>query len=174
MKWDRETVIAISFIVLSLGSAVYLSSITLNYLNYYPALGTLTAQITSVSVVPGMNWSRIDSRITVSNPSGYSGMLVSEAYTFMFFKNNNGSSLFTDFPPRGDQAIANQLKPHSTLPANVVTRLYPNDAGSLQSFDSESSAIMANVTLTVLVTTFLAPSVGQYSITVNSVLPLAS
>lgn len=174
MRWDRQRLIIVSFIVLSLGSAAYLSVITLNYLNYYPALGTLAAHIDSVSVVPGSNYSRIDTRITVSNPSGYTGIVLSEASTSMFFDNeSNATFLFTDFPVTGDQTIGVHLAPHSTIGQDVVTRLYPSDASSLMSFASQRNGIAANVTLTVLLTTFLASSVGQYSLIVNSLVPLA-
>ena len=174
MKWDRPRMILVAFMALSLTSAIYLSAITLNYLNYYPALGTLTAQVDSVSIVPGTNYSRIVARVTVSNPSGYSGVELSEDHTAMFFVNeNNGSLLFTGVQPQGDQPIGVQLLPHSSSTNDVLTQLYPSQASSLKSFAS-TSPIMANVTLTVSLTTFLTPAVGQYTILTSSSIPVSA
>src|SRR5437879_8512756 len=167
MRWNREQLVAVAFILLSVGSAGYLSSITLNYLNYYPALAQLTVKVNSVSIVQGSNWSTIDSRISISNPSDYSGFSIGDAVLSMFFEATNSND--TLYPGGVSttvvQKVGGQLATHSTVSAVIMTRLSSDQASSLQSFDTtHTGQVLANGTLTVQVITFLDPLVGRYSI----------
>src|SRR5207253_7726039 len=141
MRWDRERLFAVAFILLSVGSVGYLSVITLNYLTYYPALGQLTAQVDSVSIVHGSIWSTIDSRISISNPADYSGFSLGDAVLSMFFEATNSND--TLYPGGAStnvvQTVGGQLATHSTVSAVIVTQLTPEQASSLQSFDTTHS-----------------------------------
>ena len=175
MRWDRERLVAVAFILLSVGSVGYLSVITLNYLNYYPALGQLTAQVDSVSIVQGSNWSTIDSRISISNPSDYSGFSLGDAVLSMFFEATNSNDTF--YPGGAStnvvQTVGGQLATHSTVSAVIVTQLSPEQASSLQSFDTtHSGQVLAKGTLTVQVITFLDPLIGRYSISAMYAVPV--
>jgi hypothetical protein len=174
MRWDREKLLPVSFVILSLGSAVYLSSITLNYLNYYPALGQLTAQVDSVSVVQASNSSRVSSQISISNPSDYSGFRIGEAEVSMFFRAMNSSdTLFLSSLANYVQPVGGQLATRSTVSATIQVQLSPSEASSFESFDTTySGRVFANVTLTVSVITFLDPLVGRYPISSNTVVPV--
>ncbi len=175
MRWDRERLVAVAFILLSVGSAGYLSSITLNYLNYYPALRQLNAKVDSVSIIQGSNWSTIDSRISISNPSDYSGFSLGDAVLSMFFEATNSND--TLYPGGAStnvvQTVGGKLATHSTVSAVIVTQLTPEQASSLQSFDTtHSGQVLANGTLTVQVITFLDPLIGRYPISVTYAVPL--
>jgi hypothetical protein len=177
LRLDRETIIATSFILLSIGSAVYMTSITLNYLNYYPALAQLSAQIDSTSVVRGSNSSMIDTRITVSNPSAYSGFKPAEADVSMSLQVNNSSARLFSGNNQLDtiQTISVQLGPHSSFETDVVTELSPENSASLGQFVSQNQgSVMANVTLTVYMITFLTPVVGRTPIMTSSYLSLST
>jgi hypothetical protein len=163
--------------LLSIGSAVYLTSITLNYLNYYPALEELSARIDSTSVVQGSNWSKIDTRITVSNPSAYSGFNPAEADVSMSLQaNNSQATLFSGNNQLNTiQTISGQLGPHSSFETDVVTQLSTENAASLQQFIGQNpGSVMANVTLTVYVITFLDPTVGRIPVKTSGYLPLST
>jgi len=175
MRWNREQLVAVAFILLSVGSAGYLSSITLNYLNYYPALAQLTVRVDSVSIVQGSNWSTIDSRISISNPSDYSGFSLGDAVLSMFFEATNSND--TLYPGGAStnvvQTVGGQLATHSTVSAVIVTQLTPEQASSLQSFDTtHSGQVLAKGTLTVQVITFLDPLIGRYSISAMYAVPV--
>jgi len=175
MRWNREQLVAVAFILLSVGSAGYLSSITLNYLNYYPALAQLTVRVDSVSIVQGSNWSTIDSRISISNPSDYSGFSLGDAVLSMFFEATNSND--TLYPGGAStnvvQTVGGQLATHSTVSAVIVTQLSPEQASSLQSFDTtHSGQVLAKGTLTVQVITFLDPLIGRYSISAMYAVPV--
>lgn len=175
MKWDRQRAVTLSFIVLSLGSAVYLSVITLNYLNYYPGISQLSAQIDSVSIVQGSNYSRIDTRITVSNPSDYSGFTVAEADSLTFLDSQTSSAtLFTGTGLIQENLVINKsIGPHSIFDTDVPTNLSPSQAGDLAAFEkSQNGNVMANMTLTIQVFTFLAGPAGPVKVVANSNLPL--
>ncbi len=49
MRYDREQIVAFSFVLLSIGSAVYISAASLNYLGLYPALAEVQVQLTKVT-----------------------------------------------------------------------------------------------------------------------------
>jgi hypothetical protein len=175
MRWDRERAVAVAFILLAVGSAGYLSFITLNYLNYYPALGQLAVQVDAASIVQGSNWSTIDTRITISNPSDYSGFSLGDAVLSMFFQASNSND--TLYPGGAStnvvQTVGGKLATHSTVSAVIVTQLTPEQASSLQSFDtSHGGQVIANGTLTVQVITFLDPLIGRYSISAMYAVPL--
>lgn len=175
MNWSRERILATCFILLAVGSAIYLSAITLNYLNYYPGLSQLSTQIDAVSVMQGSNFSRIDTRITISNPSDYSGFTISEADSSTFFDSHtssarlfNGTSLLQE-----NLILGNPIPPHSTLNGNIVTNLNPTQAGDLAAYEkSQNGNVMANMTLTVQVSTFLTGPTGRVYISVSGDLPL--
>src|SRR5947199_10312988 len=70
----------LSFVVLSVGSAIYISAAAVNYLLLNPALDQIqneqSFQVDRLSLVQslGSNMSSLEVQITVRNPSGYSGL----------------------------------------------------------------------------------------------------
>lgn len=174
MRWEREKLVAVSFIIISLGSALYLSSITLNYLNYYPALGKLTARVDRVSIVQGSNSSGINSQISISNPSDYSGFSLGDAEVSISFQTtSSNATLFLASLANEVQPIGGKLATHSTVSANITGQLSPAEASSFESFHTTySGSVLANVTLTVQVITFLDPLVGRYPIVSNDLVPV--
>lgn len=171
MKWDRQRLVATAFLFLSVGSGLYLSSISLNYLNYYPGLSQLTAQVDSVAIVTGSNYSRVDTKVTFSNPSSYSGYTVFEADSSTFFDAQGGNAtLFTGTGLLQENLIVDRpLGPHSAMTSNILTQLSPSKAGQLFSFEKNNNGLVAaNVTLTVQITTFLTAPTGPIHYNSNS------
>ena len=170
--------VAISFSLLCVGSALYLSAATLNYLNYYPALGQIGSHIRvdNVSVVQGTNQSRIDSRITIENPTDYAGLRLGEASLSMFFQvKDTNTSLFSVNTLNEIQPIGGDLGPHSTVSHNVVIQLTPEKASSFASFiGSYDGRVIAKVTLTVDIITFLDSVTGRLSYSWVGDLPLSN
>src|SRR5207245_3159463 len=75
IKLDRKKIVPVSFILLSLTSAVYISEATINYLRFWPALSQLEAHISKVVLTREANPNQtiLSVHFVVSNPSDYTG-----------------------------------------------------------------------------------------------------
>jgi hypothetical protein len=176
MRWDGNMIVATSFILLCVGSAAFLSVSTLNYLNYYPALGKIQVQVDSVSIVQGSNQSRIDSHVVVTNPTDYWGLRLGNAVVVMFFtvRDSNVTLFGGGVAPRQEELVGGQLGAHSTVSSNIILQLNHQDATSLASFmRSYDGRVIASVTLTVEVITFLVTVTGRLPYIVTQDLPLS-
>src|ERR1700758_2651329 len=109
MSWDKQRIVATSFILLTIGSAAFLSISTLNYLNYYPALGKIYVQIDKVFVDPS-NRSTIDTRVTIVNPTSYVGFRLGNVVVDLYVRvRDSNVTLFEGIRPRGEQLVGGQL-----------------------------------------------------------------
>ncbi|HZF21268.1 MAG TPA: hypothetical protein VEZ43_02225 [Dongiaceae bacterium] len=171
-------VIATSFVLLSIGSAAYLSAATLNYLNYYPARGQVNSalRVDSVSIVPGSNFSRIDSRVSIGNPTDYAGFRLGDAIVSIFFKvSNSNATLFEGVHLVQTETVGGQLGPHSTVSRDIIVQLGPESVSSFASFNSSyAGRVIAAVVLTVQVITFLNTVTGRDSYMTTQDVPLSS
>src|SRR5260370_16129347 len=127
MRWDRNMEVGPSYILLSVGSAAYLSESTLNYLNYCPALGKIQYQVDGVSVVQGSNQSRIDSHVIVANPTDYRGFRLGYVVVVMFFKvRDSHVTLFGGgAPPRQEELLVRQFGVHSMVSSDFIFEFNP-------------------------------------------------
>ncbi len=77
-RWGFRRVLVLVFTILSMVSVVYISVASANYLNYYPSLGSIDQQISSVVYRRDAvsNQTSIVSHIIVDNPTDYSGFTV--------------------------------------------------------------------------------------------------
>ena len=169
-------VVATSFIFLTVGSVAFLSVSTLNYLNYYPALGKIQYQVDNVSVLQASNQSRINSHVVVTNPTDYRGFRLGNIKVAMFFKvkDSNVTLFGGSAAPVQEELVGGQLGAHSTVSSDVVVQLNPADATSFASFiRSYDGRVIATVTLTVEVITFLVTVYGREYYTVTQDLPLS-
>ena len=176
MRRDRGFVIAASFVLLSIGSAVYLTVVTVNYLNYYPALGQVYVRTDSVFIVPGSNNSMISSGVSVVNPTDYVGFRLGEAIvTLSFHVSDTNATLFGGVHLVQSETVGVELAPHSTVSRNLIFQLNAEDANSFSSFvKTYAGRIVATVVLTVQVITFLNTVTGRDYYMVTQDLPLSS
>lgn len=176
LRRDRGFLIAATFILLSVGSGVYLTVVTLNYLNYYPALGQIHLRAESVSAVPGSNSSKIDTRVSVENPTDYLGLRLGDAVvTLSFHANDTNATIFGGVHLVQTENVGVQLNPHSTVSRDLVVQLNAEDASTFDSFiRSYTGRVIATVILTVQLITFLNTVTGRDSYTITQDLPLSS
>ncbi len=176
MRWDKEKVVAASFILLGVGSAVFLSVSTLNYLNYYPALGKIQLQIDSVSIVQGSNQSRIDSHVTIVNPTSYAGFRLGNAIVDLYFliSGSNVTLFGAGVHPQQAELIGVQLGANSVVSSDVIVQLNPMNASSFASFiASYDGRVIASVRFTVEIITFLITVYGREYYDTTKDLPLS-
>ncbi len=164
------------FIALSVGSAVYLSLATLNYLSFYPSLAHLQPSTLKISLQgnTSANLSFL-AQISVSNPSGYSGFTLEDLSlkVYLTASSNSSSSLFATGAPEASQVVARPLTPHSTFFSNIVIPLNPQEAESLLNFNrTYNGRITAHADLTITIITFLDPVMGRIPIESMDILPL--
>ena len=163
MSWDRQRIVATSFILLTLGSVAFLSISTLNYLNYYPALGKIYVQIDKVFVDPGSNPSNITTRVTIVNPTSYVGFRLGNVIVNLYFRvKDSNVTLFEGISPQGEQLVGGQLGANSNVTSDVKVHLNPENASSFASFvNSYGGRVIASVQASAEVVTFLVTVYGR-------------
>lgn len=181
MKYDRNQIVAFSFIVLSAGSAIYVSMATLNYLRFYPALSQVQSQIDTISFTSssGTSMPTLLAQITVRNPTEYSGLRLGDvALRIIFYVQGNRSlSLFDNISTvvLGSQRAGVPLGPESTQHVIVSISLDSQHATSLASFNSaHQGQVIAEVGLRVDIDTFLDSVTGSTPFTRIQDIPLSS
>lgn len=180
MRYDGGLILGLSFLIVCLVSAAYISSASIDYLQLYPALGHVQAQVQVVSLPSGpvsvpFN---ITVRATTSNPSDYSGFKLANAMATIYFYalSNNSITLFSGGNSvTGDQAIGQPLGPHDTITTSIPVLLDRSQSNQLSSFyESNNRAVMARVLLTSSLITFLDSVVGHYNVMTEQNVTLSS
>lgn len=170
MRHDGELILGLSFLIMSLTSAAYISSASIDYLQLYPALGQVEAQVQVVSIPSGTMSVpfNITVRTTTSNPSDYSGFKLANSMVTIYFYavSNNNITLFTGGNSvTGDQAVGQPLGPHATITTSIPVLLDKSQSNQLASFyENNNRAVMARILLTSGLITFLNSVVGHYNV----------
>lgn len=175
MKFDRGLIIALSFVLLSLGSATYVSLAALNYLRLYPALdemqNQMPYQVDKLSFVAGANYneSTLTAQISVSNPSDYSGFRLRTVSLSLFLYDQANRSITLFSTPNvldASQTVQGQLGPHAVDSITLAVPLTSDQARQIVSFDnSYSGNVMGEVNLRIDIVTFLVPVTGSVAFT---------
>jgi hypothetical protein len=180
VNYDPGRLFAISFLFLSIGSAVYVSVATVNYLSLYPALGQIQIQVVSLSFTqsPSINQSSLTAVISVSNPAEYSGLEVGDvsAVASLYVNTNQSITLFTGANQLSAERIGlDQLRPNSTYSESISFKLSPQQITEIVSFISNyKGEVMAVIYPTVDVVTFLQSVTGPVQYTQTQYLSLST
>lgn len=167
MNYDRPTLVGLAFLALTIGSALYVAYSAANYLQLYPALNQFQYKADSVQLIPGQDANRttIIVHITVSNPTGYSGLRLGDAIVYMYFyaKNNDSNTLFRgQYRIAVSQQFGADLPPHSTVTKNVTITLNSQESNSLRMFQATyPGQVVASLSLTVEVITYFVSVSGR-------------
>jgi hypothetical protein len=180
MRHDRELILGLSFLIVSLTSAAYISSASIDYLQLYPALGQVEAQVHSVSFPSGSVTMPFELTVgaTTSNPTDYSGFQLADALATinLYAGNNDSITLFSGGNSiTGDQAIGHPLGPHATITTSIPVLLDKNQANQLATFYANNNrTVIARVLLTASLITFLDSVVGHYTVTTQQNVTLSA
>jgi len=180
LKYDRSQIVALSFIILSVGSVVYVSTAALNYLRFYPALSQVQFQTDSISYtsITGSNASALLAQITVRNPTDYSGLILGAVALRIYFyvQSNRSNTLFGNSSIlTASQRPLVQLRASSTQHISISVPLSSQEAALLASFNSKySGQVIADAALRVDIDTFLDSVTGSTSFTRTQDIPLSS
>jgi hypothetical protein len=179
---DRKRIIALSFVLLSIGSAVYISAASLNYLGLYPALAEVQVQLTKVTFLQNPNnisQSTLNTFVNVSNPAGYSGLRVGPRISltiFLYVETNRSITLFG--PPNTiivTPTISAPLPSDSVYSAIIPAELTPQQTNQTVSFiNHHMNDVGVEVTYTVNILTFLESVTGAVIYTDTRDIPLSS
>src|SRR6266849_4210009 len=154
------------FTVLSASSAVYLISSTWNYLHFYPSLDQLQPFIPQVTLSGlSTNQSRIEVKVILENPQGYTGITIVNVYTQLYF-NTSSTSLFQDHPLVTTQNPRIPLGGDGATSFLVGYVLGQNDTSTFTRFyNSNAGHITAHATFTIRLSTFQDAAAGQILLT---------
>ena len=170
------------FVLLSVGSAIFVSLATLNYLRFYPALGQVQngVNVDKLTYNPGIGSAQptVTIHFTISNPTDYSGFRVGRATveTFFFQQTNQSNTRFYGSNRlNGSLSVGGQLDPNSVRTVSIPLGLTPQQASDLSMFNSMySGQVIGEVNLRVDIVTFLVSVTGSVPITGKWDLPLTT
>jgi hypothetical protein len=181
LRLGRSGLVALSFVILSVGSAFYVSAATINYLRLYPALSNVQFQLENLAFLNGPSPSQysLTARIVVANPTDYSGFrLNSVSFTNLFFylRSNASKTLFS--APNSlssSEALHTQLGPNSVVSESLPIPLTNEQANELASFNtSHYGDVMGSLELRVDILTFLEATTGSVPFTGTQNITLSS
>jgi hypothetical protein len=180
LRYDRSALVALSFVLLSVGSAFYLSAATLNYLRLYPALDNVQYQLAKLSFLrdPSTNQSSLTAQVIVRNPSDYSGFrLGSVSLTnYFYLRSDTNKTLFT--APNSlsaSNSIHSELGPNSVVSVSLPIQLTLDQQNQLTYFNATHYGdIVASVQLRVDILTFLEAATGSIPFTGTQNVSLSS
>jgi hypothetical protein len=173
LKPTARNLVSIVFIVLSLGSSVYILASTANYLHFFPALDSIQARVGSAYFNRGTSGlPYVSANITIDNPSDYQGFNLVRADVRISFTNST-SSLLQNLPLQGQQPKTSPLGPHSSISEYIAIIMNTDNATALDSFVRNSaSPVRAQVLLTAQIGTFFDPVIGNSQVSQTADLPL--
>ncbi len=160
LRLNTRTILALLFVLVSLTSAIYITFTTVNYLSFYPALGQVQFQLSSVAFNNSQTPS-VAARVAVENPTDYSGFRVSQVTFRGFFQAASDGTLFQELPLFYPRFFQVSLGAHSRLVLGITIALESQQAAELQNFSISSQGhVTVNATITVVISTFLDPVTG--------------
>lgn len=178
IKLDRKKIVPVSFILLSLTSAVYISAATVNYLRFWPALSQLDAHISKVVLTKETNPNQtiLSVQFVVSNPSDYVGFeLWQSSVIFFFFSSGNPNvTLFTNQQLGALLPIRTPLGANTQMARDQVIPLSTENSTALSDFMMKNPGVLAHVVLNVDIVTFLNPVIGHTHLIDENDFPLSS
>jgi len=181
MRYDREQIVAFSFVLLSIGSAVYISAASLNYLGLYPALAEVQVQLTKVTFLQNPNnisQSTLNTYVNVSNPARYSGLRIGRISVTIFLYAETDRSITLFGPPNtliASPTISAPLPSDSVYSAIIPAELTPQLTNQTVSFiNDHANGVGVEVTYTVDILTFLESVTGSVIYTDTRDVPLSS
>jgi hypothetical protein len=164
---SRTLVVSMAFIAMTLSSTAYVSLATINYLQFYPAIDRLDANVTKLIFVPGTgsNQATVVASVAVSNPTDYSGFKVRGASVQMYFfeQTNRNNTLFdTANKVTGSAVPTVQISPNSVYSLDLTVSLSSTQSNDLSKFyaNYSSQGVVGVTNLRVDISTFLVAATG--------------
>lgn len=164
----RGIVISFVFVSLSLGSALYVFTATVNYNRLYPALGVLATQLGTVSVVKATvpSQTRLLVHVAISNPTDYSGFSLADVSIVLSAPSNQSNSFVAQYETMSSSRfLGGSLGPHTTRATDVAVSLPEQNATFLYNSDPQTtSRLSVHVKAAFDIITFLDPVTGRVPI----------
>lgn len=172
MNLTTSKLVTIIFTIVTIVSASYIVFAATNYDNYYwqarsAVLNTDTNNTTidNIQLAGDNTNTTIQILVSVSNPTGYSGLTFDSSQVNLFFYHTGNTSS----RPFEDSLIASKrldqpLPPYSTIKTNLYIQLSPSQSNKIQTFKkSYAGQVVAYTVLTTFVDSFLDPVFGRMS-----------
>ena len=178
--YDRRQLIVFAFVVLSLASALYITTATMNYLHFFAALPKFQNSFGIEKLTfanSSANKPSLNVLVNVTNPSDYSGFQLTEIQFYLYFYWSENSSITLFHPPENEpnatQMSQTSLAPNSADLVTLVLPLSSNQTSYLRMFNAKyPDAIVGDFNLRVDITTFLMTVTGSNPYYVTEYVPL--
>jgi hypothetical protein len=170
--YDRRSILIISFVILSLGSAIYVSIAAYNNLLLFRALDQIDAEqsyhVDKLSLLQSTieGQSSLEVQASVDNPTAYSGLRLSgvAVTTIYFYAQSNSSITLFEPPtnsPNASETIGIPLGPDSTDSFAINIPITQGQTSQLLTFyNSYQGQAIGRVDLTVYIATYMESVTG--------------
>ncbi len=163
LHFSHYRIVPLAFVVLSIGSATYLSISTVNDLSFFPALQQTQVAIESLAYhyfANATSWLNVTA--SVYNPSTYTGLTLDYIFTQVSF-NANGESFNNASLVSQPLSVNTAIGPGVNISRTIAMSIGSQEALSLESFvASHGGSITAHVFVQAEITTFLEPMIGRF------------
>ncbi len=178
--YGRREIIAFAFVILSLVSALYITTSTVNYLHFFASLPKFQnsfgiERLTFVN--SSLNQPRLNILVNVTNPSDYSGFELTQIQLAIYFSwaGNNSIMLFRppENQPNATELFQTSLPPNAVYLVTIVAALSSNQTSYLRLFETKyPNAVFGNISMRIDITTFLNTVTGSNPYYLTQYVPL--
>jgi hypothetical protein len=156
----RQRVFTLIYIAIVIASLVYFSAITVNYLQFYPALEKMAVQAEGQQIFRDSQNSptQVLVQLRVTNPTSYAGLRLEYLIVHLYFTtaSNGSATLFQNFALLGSNSTAAPLGPGSSLRLQAVLPLAGNQSSLLANFlNKYRTSVVSNYNVEIHLFTFL-------------------
>ncbi len=161
-RWGalKSRVFTLIYIAIAIASLVYFGAITLNYVQFYPALDKLAVQAEGQQIfrdsqnIP----TQVLVQLRVTNPTSYSGLRLEYLVVHLYFSTtaNDSATLFQNFALLGSNSTIAPLGPGTSLRLQAVLPLAGNQSSLLANFLGKyGTSVVSDYNVEIHLFTFL-------------------
>lgn len=146
------------YIALVVASSVYFAISTVNYLQFYPALQTVSAHPETQQILNDSQSSpaHVLLELKIANPTGYSGLRIEYVVVHLFFTATDNNSIFENFPLLGSNSTRVPLGPGTSVNLRIILPLAGNQSNLLSGFMNKYGAsVVSSYNVEIHLFTFL-------------------
>ncbi len=153
----RKRIFVIFYTAIVVSSVLYLTAASINYLQFYPALQSLRADAAGQQIIRDTqnNPAQILLRLSISNPTEYSGLRLEYVGLRLYFTAGN-HSIFQGFQLLGENSTRAELGPRTSLLLEARFPLMGNQSSILGSFlNTYGATVVSRYNVDIHLFTFL-------------------
>jgi hypothetical protein len=154
----KKKVFTIIYIVITVSAATSLLVSAINYVQFYPALQDVSADIRAQQIpVDSQNRpTQVVAKLAITNPTSYSGLKLEYVVVHLYLTASNNNTLFQSIPLLGSNSTLEILAPGTSFLLRIIFPLIGNQSSALASFLTKYGAsIVSHYNVEIHLYTFL-------------------